>query len=73
MQHFFFCFRRNNYVNNDHKVGQMLKRLIVDEMVWNKICKTPPRHEDTRGSLGGIKHLLKMMQLDSAVVSALGT
>ena len=51
----------------------MLKRLIVDEMVWNKICKTPPRHEDTRGSLGGVKHLLKMMQLDSAVVSALGT
>ena len=57
MQHFLNRFRRNDYVNNDHKVGQMMKRLIVDEVIWNKICKTPC-HQDTRGSLGGAKHLL---------------
>ena len=58
MQHFLNRFRRNDYVDNDHKVGQMMKRLIVDELVWNNICKTPC-HQDTRGSLGGVKHLLK--------------
>ena len=58
MQHFLNRFRRNDYVNNDHKVGQMMKRLIADEILWNKICKTPC-HQDTRGSLGGVKHLLK--------------
>ena len=58
MQHFLNRCRRNDYVNNDHKVGQMMKRLIADELLWNKICKTPC-HQDTRGSLGGVKHLLK--------------
>ena len=50
MQHFLNRFRRDNYVTNDHKVGQIMKRLIADELVWNKICKTPC-HQDTRGSL----------------------
>ena len=58
MQDFLNRFKRNDYVNNDHKVGQMLKRLIVDELVWTKICKTPC-HQDTCGSLNGVKHLLK--------------
>ena len=60
MQHFLNRSRRNDYVNSDHKVGQMMKRLIADELLWNKICKTP-RHQDTRGSLGGVKkHLLSI-------------
>ena len=58
MQEFLRRFKRNDYVNNDHKVGQMLKRLIVDELVWSKICKAPC-HQDTRGSLKSVKHLLK--------------
>ena len=58
MQDFLNRFRQNDYVNHDHKVGQMLKRLIVDELAWCKICKTPC-HQDTRGSLKGVKHLLK--------------
>lgn len=33
-------FTQNNYVNNYHKVEQTLKRLIVDELVWSKLCKT---------------------------------
>ena len=45
-------------MNNDHKVGQMLKRLIVDKIVWNKSWKTPC-HQDTRGSLKDVKSLLK--------------
>ena len=45
-------------MNNDHKVGEMMKRLIVDDVIWNKIFKTPC-HKDTRGSLGGVKHLLR--------------
>ena len=57
MQQFLNRFKRNDYVNNDHKVGEMMKRLIVDEMIWQKICKTPC-HQDTRGSIGGVKHLL---------------
>lgn len=58
MPDFLNRFRQNDYVNNDHKVGQMLKRFIVDELAWCKICKTPC-HQDTRGSLKGVKHLLK--------------
>lgn len=33
-------FTQNSYVNNYHKVEQTLKRLIVDELVWSKLCKT---------------------------------
>ena len=57
MQHILNRFRRNDYVNNDHKVGKMMKRLIVDELVWNEIYKTPC-HQDTRSSLRDVKHLL---------------
>ena len=50
-------FRKKDYVSNDHKVGQMLKHLIVDELAWCKICKTRC-HQDTSGSSRGVHHLL---------------
>ena len=57
MQQFLNRFKKNDYVNNDRKVGQMMKRLIVDDVIWHKICKKPCC-QDTRGSLRGVKHLL---------------
>ena len=61
MQQFLNRFKKDDYVNNDRKVGQMMKRLIVDDVMWHKICKKP-YCQDTRGSLGGVKHLLKLKQ-----------
>ena len=61
MQQFLNRFKKNDYVNNDRKVGQMMKRLIVDDVMWHKICKKPCC-QDTRGSLRGVKHLLKLKQ-----------
>ena len=61
MQQFLNRFKKNDYVNNDRKVGQMMKRLIVDDVMWHKICKKP-YCQDTRGSLRGVKHLLKLKQ-----------
>ena len=61
MQQFLNRFKKKDYVNNDRKVGQMMKRLIVDDVMWHKICKKP-YCQDTRGSLGGVKHLLKLKQ-----------
>ena len=58
MHDFLNRFKENDHVNNDHKVGQMLKGLVVDELVWCKICNTPC-HQDTRESLKGVHHLLK--------------
>ena len=58
MQQFLNRLKKNDYVNNDRKVGQMMTRLIVDDVIWHKICKKP-WCQDTRGSLGGVKHLLK--------------
>ena len=57
MQQFLNRFNKNDYVNNDRKVGQMMKRLIVDDVMWHDICKKPCC-QDTRGSLRGVKHLL---------------
>jgi len=51
-------FKKNEFVENDRKVGQMLKRLIVDDLAWRKICKTPCQ-QDTCGSSRGVRHLLK--------------
>ena len=56
MQQFLNRFKKNDYVNNDRKVGQMMKRLIVDDVMWHKICKKP-YCQDTRGSLGGVKNI----------------
>ena len=58
MNDFLNRFKKNDFVSNDHKVGQMLKSLIVDQTTWCKICKTPC-HQDTRGSSEGVHHLLK--------------
>ena len=58
MQQFMNRFKKDDYVNNDRKVGQMMKRLIVDDVMWHKICKKP-YCQDTGGSLEGVKHLLK--------------
>ena len=41
LQEFFNCFSEKDYVSNDHKVDQMLKRLITDKVEWEKICKRP--------------------------------
>jgi len=57
MNDFLNCFKKNEFVENDRKVGQMLRRLIVDELDWREICKTPC-HQDTCGSSGGVRHLL---------------
>jgi len=48
-------FKKNEFVENNHKVGQMLKCWIVHELTWCKICKTPCR-QDTYGSSGGVHH-----------------
>lgn len=53
MDYFLDRFKKKDYVNNDHKVGQMLKRLIVKDVTWPKICETPC-HQDTCGSSKGI-------------------
>jgi len=58
MNAFLSRFKKNEFVENDRKVEQMLKRLIVDELVWRNICKTPC-HQDTCGSSRGVRHLLK--------------
>ena len=53
IDYFLNRFKKNDYVNNDHKVGQMVKRLIEQEVAWSKICETPC-HQDTSGSSKGI-------------------
>ena len=40
LQDFLNLFSKHDYVENDHKVGQMLKTLIRDEVAWNKVCKS---------------------------------
>ena len=51
-------FKKHDYVYNDHKVGQMLKKLIVREMTWNKLCEMEC-HQDCKASFCGVRHLLK--------------
>ena len=41
LQEFLNQFSKHDYVANDHKVGQVLKRLICNEIAWNKVCKSP--------------------------------
>jgi len=33
-------FSKHDYVHNDHKVEQMLKKLIVHELGWHHACKS---------------------------------
>ena len=51
MSEFLNRFESRRFVENDHKVGHMLKRLIenVRSQDWCKICKIP-YHQDTSGS-----------------------
>ena len=59
MNEFLNLFETNDYVNNDHKVGMWLERLIVDELAWRKICdRFMECHQGTQGSLYGVHHLL---------------
>ena len=53
MDYFLDRFKKKDYVNNHRKVGQMLKRLIVQDVTWSKICETPC-HQDTCGSSKGM-------------------
>ena len=58
MNAFLNRFTSHDFVENDHKVGHMLKRLIVKEMSdWCKICQTPC-HQDTSCPSAGVHHLL---------------
>ena len=42
LQDFLNDFSDYDYVSNDHKVGQRVKRLIVThESVWHKVCQSP--------------------------------
>lgn len=39
MKEYLSRFSRHDYVGNDHKVGQMLRKLIVNELNWQRVCK----------------------------------
>ena len=55
MNEFLRRFSKHDYVNNDHKVGQMLKKLIKKELEWDKVCKVK-HHQDT--SHCSVRHLV---------------
>ena len=48
-------FKKHDYVNNDHKVGQMLKKLI--ELDWKNVCKCDYQ-QNTCFSHCSVRHLL---------------
>jgi hypothetical protein len=58
MNTFLNRFEKHDYVQNDHKVGQMLKRLIVNELEWGAVCKTK-HQQDASCSCYGVRHLLQ--------------
>ena len=55
MNEFLRRFSKHDYVNNDHKVGQMLKKLIEKELEWNQVCKMKHHQETSRC---GVRHLV---------------
>ena len=57
LQDFLKQFKKHDYVYNDHKVGQMLKKMIHKELAWDKICKLD--HQQDCNSYCGVRHLLK--------------
>ena len=57
MDKFLKRFDKHDYVHNDHKVGQMLKKLIEKEIGWNEVCKCDYQ-QDTCASHCGVRHLL---------------
>ncbi len=50
-------FKKHDYVYNDHKVGQMLKKMIVNELAWNHVCKLN-HQQDSHSSHCGVRHLV---------------
>ena len=55
MNEFLRRFPKHDYANNDHKVGQMLKKLIKKELECDQVCKVK-QHQDT--SRCGVRHLV---------------
>ena len=55
MNEFLRRFSKHDYVNNDHKEGQMLKKLIENELEWDQMCKMK-HHQDT--SRCGVRDLV---------------
>ena len=55
MNEFLRRFSKHDYVNNDHKVAQMLKKLIEKELEWNQVCKMKHHHDTSRC---GVRHLV---------------
>lgn len=39
MNEFLNRFSKHDYVDNDHKIGQLLKKLIVNELNWQHVCR----------------------------------
>ena len=57
MDEFLKRFNKHDYVYNDHKVGQMLKKLIEKELGSKELCQCDHR-QDTCASRCGVRHLL---------------
>ena len=55
MTDFLKGFSKHNFVENDHRIGQMLKRFIQKHVQWNTVRKRPYR-QDT--SQKGIRDLV---------------
>lgn len=39
MNEYFSRFSKHDYVGNDHKVGQMLRKLLVNKLNWQRVCE----------------------------------
>ena len=50
-------FKKHDYVNNDHKVGHMLKKLVEKELNWKKVCRCDYQ-QNACFSRCGVRHLL---------------
>lgn len=57
MNDFLSRFKKRDFVGNDHKVGQWLKDMIVDELEWTRIDESTC-HQSTCPK--GIYHLLHL-------------
>ena len=57
MSEFVQTFDQHDYVANDHKIGQVLKRVIERETQWHTVSARPLIH-NTVGSKHGVRHLL---------------
>ena len=58
MDEFLKRFDKHDFVHNDYKVGQMLKKLIEKEMDWKEICRQHEHKQDTCASRCSVRHLL---------------